>query len=158
MIFASDNCTSFSRSNQFNCSQDANCCDVIDSWILFGINANALLGLVSDTVSWCFQQGGPVPFSKFEYVTGWLFRELTSISLMIRAHCSRVLTWRNRRYLLKRGGIGEELKLHSQQLFVWIHDFLVGSSLEPNPCESPTIWAHDVRSFLFRMVYSVDCF
>lgn len=79
---------------------------------------HALLWFLLDYILLLVLQGGPVPFSKFEYVTGWLFRELTSISLMIRAHCSRVLTWRNRRYLLRRGGIGEELKQHSQQLFV----------------------------------------
>lgn len=79
---------------------------------------HALLWFLLDYILLLVLQGGPVPFSKFEYVTCWLFRELTSISLMVRAHCSHVLTWRNRRYLLRRGGVGEELTSYGHQLHV----------------------------------------
>jgi ceramide glucosyltransferase len=55
-------------------------------------------------------QGGPLPFSKFEYVLGWVFREATSFYIMLRAHAQRHLTWRNRKYILHWEGIGEDFK------------------------------------------------
>lgn len=55
-------------------------------------------------------QGGTVPFSKFDYVAGWLFRESTSFYTMLKAHTQRQLTWRNRKYILKWGGVGEDVK------------------------------------------------
>lgn len=55
-------------------------------------------------------QGGHLPFSKFDYVIGWLFRELTSLSLTVKAHASRTITWRNKTYAIGRGATGEEIK------------------------------------------------
>lgn len=79
---------------------------------------HTLLWFLLDYILLLVLQGSSAPFSKFEYVTGWLFRELTSVSLMVRAHCSRALVWRNRRYVLRRGGLGEELRSHGRQLCV----------------------------------------
>lgn len=55
-------------------------------------------------------QGGSIPFSKFDFVACWLFRESTSLYTMLKAHCQRQLTWRNRKYILKWGGVGEDVK------------------------------------------------
>jgi len=55
-------------------------------------------------------QGGAVPFSKFDFVAAWLFRESTSLYTMLKAHSQRQLTWRNRKYILKWGGVGEDVK------------------------------------------------
>ena len=55
-------------------------------------------------------QNGPVPFTKFEYCVGWLFRECTSFYLLLKASCSPLLVWRNKSYRLYWGGIGEEVR------------------------------------------------
>ena len=54
-------------------------------------------------------KGGPLPFTKIEFVTGWLFREFTSFPLMLKAHMSNTLTWRSKEYIVRAGGVGEEI-------------------------------------------------
>jgi ceramide glucosyltransferase len=71
---------------------------------------HVLIWFLLDYLILLIVQGGCLPFSKWEYVIGWLFRELTSFYLMMRAHCTRTLTWRSRTYLVLPRGIGEEIK------------------------------------------------
>lgn len=54
-------------------------------------------------------QGGPLPFSKFEFLVGWLLNELSYFSLICRAHWDPTITWRNRRYKIRWGGITTEI-------------------------------------------------
>lgn len=58
-------------------------------------------------------QNGPLPFSKTEYVIGWLFRECTSFYLLLRAHSSPILTWRSKHYLVKSSAQAEEIRIRS---------------------------------------------
>ena len=63
-------------------------------------------------------QNGPLPFTKTEYVIGWLFRECTSFYLLLRAHSSPILTWRSKHYLVKSSAQAEEIHIRS---IVWCH-------------------------------------
>jgi ceramide glucosyltransferase len=58
-------------------------------------------------------QNGPCPFSKFEYVVCWLFRELSSFYMLLKSHSDPLLTWRSKRYIIKWGGLGEEVRTRS---------------------------------------------
>jgi ceramide glucosyltransferase len=53
-------------------------------------------------------QGGPLPFSKFEFLVAWLLRELLSPYVLLNSHRNRNVTWRNRKYRLKWGGLVED--------------------------------------------------
>lgn len=70
---------------------------------------HVLVWFLLDYVQLLVVQGGALPFSKFEYVLGWLFRESTTLYVMLKAHSLRHLTWRNRKYLLHWDGVGELL-------------------------------------------------
>jgi ceramide glucosyltransferase len=63
-------------------------------------------------------QNGPVPFSKFEYCVGWLFRECTTTYLLLKATASPYLVWRSKTYKLFWGGSGEEVRSSKQLPFV----------------------------------------
>lgn len=54
-------------------------------------------------------QNGPLPFSKFDFLCAWLFRECTSFYLSIKGHFSSVIVWRHRKYRLRWGGTIEEI-------------------------------------------------
>ena len=58
-------------------------------------------------------QNGPLPFTKTEYVIGWLFRECTSFYLLLKAYSSPTLTWRSKHYLVKSSAQAEEIKMRS---------------------------------------------
>ncbi|XP_046356915.1 ceramide glucosyltransferase-like [Haliotis cracherodii] len=55
-------------------------------------------------------QRGPLPFSKFEFVVGWLMNELVSPYLIFQAHWNPAVTWRSQKYRIRWGGITEEIK------------------------------------------------
>ncbi|PSN47867.1 Ceramide glucosyltransferase [Blattella germanica] len=55
-------------------------------------------------------QNGSLPFNKFDFVIGWLFRECSSPYLFLHALWDPAIRWRARTYRLKWGGIAEELK------------------------------------------------
>jgi ceramide glucosyltransferase len=61
-------------------------------------------------------QNGPIPFSKFEFLMGWLFRECTVLYLMVKAHSNPIFTWRSKKYIIRWGGLGEELRTKSNVL------------------------------------------
>ncbi|XP_060583307.1 ceramide glucosyltransferase-B-like [Ruditapes philippinarum] len=54
-------------------------------------------------------QNGPLPFSKFEFLCAWLFRECTSSYLSLKGHFSSAIVWRHRKYRLRWGGTIEEI-------------------------------------------------
>ncbi|CAG5129557.1 unnamed protein product [Candidula unifasciata] len=54
-------------------------------------------------------QQGPLPFSKFEFLVGWLLNEISYPILIIRALWDPIITWRSRRYRVRWGGITTEV-------------------------------------------------
>lgn len=58
---------------------------------------------------YCFQ-GGPLPFSKFEFAVAWLVRELSSFYIYFKAFTgSSTIKWRGKEYRLGSGTRAEEL-------------------------------------------------
>jgi ceramide glucosyltransferase len=56
-------------------------------------------------------QNGSVPFTKFEFVLAWLFRETTAPFLFIHALFSQSIQWRQGLYRLHWGGLVEEIEI-----------------------------------------------
>lgn len=54
-------------------------------------------------------QNGPLPFTKFEYLVAWLYREFMGPYLFLTALLWQpsVVTWTTRQYRLRWGGISE---------------------------------------------------
>ncbi|XP_066993687.2 ceramide glucosyltransferase [Anabrus simplex] len=69
-----------------------------------------LVWFLLDWILLCIVQNGSLPFSKFDFVVGWLFRECSSPYLFLHALWDPAIRWRGRTYKLKWGGIAEELK------------------------------------------------
>lgn len=55
-------------------------------------------------------QNGPLPFNKFNFVVGWLFREFTGPYLFLCALFNPAIRWRERTFKLHWGGIAYETK------------------------------------------------
>lgn len=55
-------------------------------------------------------QNSSLPFNKFDFVVGWLFRELSSPYIFLQALWDPAIRWRGRTFKLRWGGIAEELK------------------------------------------------
>nr|CAD7571618.1 unnamed protein product [Timema californicum] len=53
---------------------------------------------------------GSLPFNKFDFVVGWLFRECSSLYLFLVALWNPSIRWRARTYKLRWGGVAEEMK------------------------------------------------
>lgn len=53
-------------------------------------------------------QNGSLPFSKFEFVVGWLFREFTGLPIFLHAVSHPQIKWRSRAYRLRWGGVAED--------------------------------------------------
>lgn len=53
-------------------------------------------------------QHGSLPFSKFEFVLGWLFREFMGLFIFIHAVRDPHIQWRSRSYRLLWGGVAED--------------------------------------------------
>ncbi|KAI0210222.1 Ceramide glucosyltransferase [Lamellibrachia satsuma] len=97
-------------------------CGLIASWVmtvLFGWSpvafffVHVLVWFVLDYILLRVIQNGPLPFSKTEFVIGWLFRECTSWYLLLRAHSSPILKWRSKHYLVKSSAQAEEIRIRS---------------------------------------------
>jgi ceramide glucosyltransferase len=54
-------------------------------------------------------QNGSLPFNKFDFVVGWLFREFSGPYLFFHAIWNPAIRWRTRVYKLAWGGIAYEL-------------------------------------------------
>ncbi|XP_063227145.1 ceramide glucosyltransferase-like [Bacillus rossius redtenbacheri] len=70
---------------------------------------HALVWLLLDWALLSVVQNGALPFGKLEFVTAWLFRELSSPCVYVRALCSPTVTWRARSFRLRWGGEAEQL-------------------------------------------------
>ncbi|ESO92359.1 hypothetical protein LOTGIDRAFT_120942 [Lottia gigantea] len=55
-------------------------------------------------------QGGPLQYSKFEFLVGWILNEMSFIYLICCAHCNPTVEWRSKKFRLRWGGIMEEIK------------------------------------------------
>lgn len=68
-----------------------------------------LTWFLSDWVMLSIVQNGSLPFHKFEFVIGWLFRELSGPYLFLHALWNPAIRWRTRTYKLQWGGVAYEL-------------------------------------------------
>ncbi|SPP75378.1 ceramide glucosyltransferase [Drosophila guanche] len=68
-----------------------------------------LCWLLSDWLLLSIVQHGSMPFHKFEFVIGWLFRELTGPYLFLHALWDPAIRWRTRTFKLHWGGMAYEL-------------------------------------------------
>lgn len=69
-----------------------------------------LVWLLCDWTLLCVVQNGPLPFNKFDFIIGWLFRECSGPYLFLHALFDPPIKWRNRVFKLAWGGIVQELK------------------------------------------------
>ncbi|KAJ1525825.1 hypothetical protein ONE63_009026 [Megalurothrips usitatus] len=67
-----------------------------------------LIWFLCDFVLLSIIQHGSLPFSKFEFVLGWLFREFTGLPLFLHALKDPHIKWRSRSYRLRWGGVAED--------------------------------------------------
>ena len=63
-----------------------------------------------------------MPFSKFEFLAAWLFRETVAPYILLQGHLTHHVVWRNRKYLVKWGGevervpeAGDELEVNEKE-------------------------------------------
>lgn len=68
-----------------------------------------LTWFLSDWLLLSIVQNGSLTFHKFEFVIGWLFRELSGPYLFLHALWNPAIRWRTRTYKLRWGGIAYEL-------------------------------------------------
>ncbi|XP_033253122.1 ceramide glucosyltransferase-like [Drosophila miranda] len=68
-----------------------------------------LCWLLSDWLLLSIVHHGSMPFHKFEFVIGWLFRELTGPYLFLHALWDPAIRWRTRTFKLHWGGMAYEL-------------------------------------------------
>lgn len=87
------------------------------SWsvnVLFGWDSlvfyliHILFWFLSDWILLSIVQNGSLPFNKFDFIVGWLFRECSGPYLFLHALCNPSIKWRTRIYKLAWGGIAYE--------------------------------------------------
>lgn len=86
----------------------------LSDWILLSIvQVNLNSGLICFIINIYFSlhkfQNGSLSFHKFEFVVGWLFREISGPYLFLHALWNPAIRWRRRTYKLQWGGIAYEL-------------------------------------------------
>ncbi|KAJ8985845.1 hypothetical protein NQ317_006216 [Molorchus minor] len=69
-----------------------------------------LVWFLCDWILLSIVQNGTLPFNKFDFIVGWLFRECTGPYLFLLAVLSPTIKWRNRVYRLAWGGRAQEIK------------------------------------------------
>merc|ERR1719483_298819 len=70
---------------------------------------NSLVWFLLDWILICVIQQGPLPFSKFEFLIGWILNECTYFSFAVRALWNPVVTRRGRHYKMRWGGVTDEV-------------------------------------------------
>ncbi|GFR97179.1 ceramide glucosyltransferase [Elysia marginata] len=70
-----------------------------------------LLWFLSDYILIRIVQNGPLPFSKFEFLAAWLFRETMAPYIILKGHMTHHVVWRDRKYRVKWGGEVERIPL-----------------------------------------------
>lgn len=78
-----------------------------DSLVFYLIHI--LMWFLSDWILLSIVQNGSLPFNKFEFVVGWLFREISGPYLFLHALWNPAIRWRTRVYKLEWGGVAYEL-------------------------------------------------
>jgi hypothetical protein len=68
-----------------------------------------LCWFLSDYILLTICQNGSLPFSKFEYMLSWLYRESICFYLFCKAAANPTVKWRQGKYRLKWGGLAEEI-------------------------------------------------
>lgn len=68
-----------------------------------------LVWFLSDWILLVVVQNGPLPFNKFNFVVGWLFREFSGPYLFLCALFNPAIRWRERTFKLAWGGMAYEL-------------------------------------------------
>ena len=82
---------------------------------LFGWNSlvffliHVLGWFICDYTLLLITQNGKLPFSKFEYVIAWFYRESICIFLFLKAASNPTVKWRNGKYRLRYGGLADEI-------------------------------------------------
>ncbi|XP_060857199.1 ceramide glucosyltransferase [Metopolophium dirhodum] len=84
----------------------------IDPYAFYMIHV--LVWFLLDWILLNVMQNGPLPFTKFEYLVAWLYREFMGPYLFLTALLWRpsVVTWTTRQYRLRWGGLSE---IYNQQ-------------------------------------------
>ncbi len=70
---------------------------------------HVLCWFLSDYILLKICQNGSLPFSKFEYMLSWLYRESICFYLFCKAAANPTVKWRQGKYRLKWGGFAEEI-------------------------------------------------
>ncbi|KAJ8928527.1 hypothetical protein NQ314_018903 [Rhamnusium bicolor] len=69
-----------------------------------------LVWFLCDWILLSIVQNGTLPFNKFDFIIGWLFRECSGPYLFILAVLDPSIKWRNRVFKLAWSGIAQEVK------------------------------------------------
>ncbi|KAF7287009.1 ceramide glucosyltransferase [Rhynchophorus ferrugineus] len=69
-----------------------------------------LVWFMCDWILLSIVQNGSLPFNKFDFIVGWLFRECSGPYLFILAIFDNSIKWRNRSFRLAWGGRAQEIK------------------------------------------------
>lgn len=64
---------------------------------------------LADWVMLNIVQNGPPPFTKFEFVISWLFREVSALFIFLHALWNPVISWRNSSFKLRWFGVAEPI-------------------------------------------------
>lgn len=95
---------------------------VLTSWsVNYLFKWDSLTFFIVHILCWCLSdwillsiiQNGTIPFNKFEYMIGWIFRETTGPYLFMLSLLNPIINWRDRNYRLAWGGLAfkaEQLK------------------------------------------------
>lgn len=81
------------------------------------LRADYLTFFLFHTLTWCFAdwvilnivQNGPPPFTKFEFVISWLFREVSALFIFLHALWNPVISWRDSSFKLRWFGVAEPI-------------------------------------------------
>ncbi|RXG53071.1 Ceramide glucosyltransferase [Armadillidium vulgare] len=93
---------------------------LIGSWAgMVLLRADFLTFFLFHTLAWLFfdwimlniVQNGSPPFSKFEFILSWVFREVSALFLYMHAVFNPVIKWRTGYYRLKWWGIAEPINM-----------------------------------------------
>ncbi|XP_018332289.1 ceramide glucosyltransferase [Agrilus planipennis] len=71
---------------------------------------HVLVWFICDWILLSIVQNGLLPFNKFDFVIGWLFRECSGPYLFLHALFDPAIKWRTRVYKLSWGGVAQEVK------------------------------------------------
>lgn len=89
---------------------------------------HVLVWLLFDYKLLCTIQGGPLGMKIHQFLLAWLLRESTALIIFIKALCNPLVTWRDKNFKLKWGGLAEEVTPTCKR-----HEELLQENLEHQP-------------------------